>query len=131
MYFKAHVSDPVMGVSIKTQEFVKDWTTVIKILEGAGTNPNAIIVFDLYYLCNASRNHCISEKKKFIGIVKRARFESNALICLAWRMGNGLLIQYFKPGHESPKYGLTIAFNKIKKPKTTKKKSRAHTIPYF
>jgi len=36
---------PCEGVTIKTQEIVKDWTTVTMTLGGKGVNPDAIIVF--------------------------------------------------------------------------------------
>jgi hypothetical protein len=131
LYFRAHLSDPANGVSIKTQEIVKDWTTITTTLGGAGANPNAITVFDSYYLCNAGRTYCITEKKKFIGAIQRNRFEPicSHLSGMAHEKGevaaaynektNELLIKYFDPEHDSPKYVLSNAFIKTKKRKKT------------
>ena len=143
LYFRAHISDPAKGITIKTREIVKDWTTVTTTLGGEGANPDAITVFDSYYLCNAGRDHCISNKKKFIGAIQRNRFEPicSHLSGMVHEKGevagvynektNEVLIKHFDPDHDSPQYVLSNAFNKTKRPKTTKKKSRVHTIPVY
>ena len=62
LYFRAHLSDPARAISIKTSEIVKDWTSITTSLGGPGANPNAVTVFDKYYLDNTDRNHCIDNK---------------------------------------------------------------------
>ena len=42
-----------------------------------------------------------------------------------------LLIKYYDPEHDSPKYVLSNAFRKSKKSKTSKKRSRKSTIPVY
>ena len=69
LYFRAHLSDPKRGVSIKTAEIVKEWTDITTTLGGEGANRDAITVFDSYYLCNSGRNHCNEESKPFIGAI--------------------------------------------------------------
>ena len=143
LHFRAHISDPKNKVSIKTSEIVKQWTTITTTLGGSGANPNALTVFDSYYLCNYGRKHCIENKKMFIGAIQRSRFESICLPLsgLAHEKGqvaaaynektNELLIKYFDPTHDHPKYVLSNAFIKRKKPQTSKKKKRTHTVPVY
>jgi len=112
-------------------------------LGGAEANPNAITVFDLYYMCNAGRDCCITEKKKFIRAIQHNSFESicSYLSGMAHEKGevaaaynektNELLIKYFDPEHNSPKYVLANAFIKTKKPKKTGRRKSRSLIPVY
>jgi hypothetical protein len=116
LYFRAHLSDPAKGVTIKTQEIVKDWTTITTTLGGDGANPDAITVFDSYYLCNAGREYCNTEKKKFIAAIQRNRFEpicshlsgvaheKGEVAAAYYEKTKELLIKQFDPEHDSPQY---------------------------
>jgi hypothetical protein len=146
LYLRAHLSDPARAISIKTSEIVKDWTSITTSLGGPGANPNAVTVFDSYYLDNTGRNHCIENKKKFIGAIQRSRFEpicqhlsglcheKGEWECAYNEKTNELLVKYFDPEHPAPKYVLSNAFIKRKKPlnaKKSKKKSKSVTVPVY
>ena len=143
LYFRAHLSNPAKGNSIKTVEIVKDWTDITTTLGGDDANPDAITCFYSYYLCNNGRDHCNKEKKNFIAAIQRNRFESicSHLSGFAHEKGqvaavynqktDELLIKYYDPEHDSPKYVLSNAFRKSKKSKTLKKRSRKSTIPVY
>jgi hypothetical protein len=143
LYFRAHLSDTGKGISIRTSEIVKEWTDITTSLGRTDSNTKAVTCFDSYYLCNNGRNYCNENKKPFVAAIQRNRFEAicDSLSGLAHEKGefagvyndktNELLIKYFDPNHDAPKYVLSNAFIKKKKQNSKKRKVRRSTIPVY